>query len=97
MMFLWAWMANNVNQVGRQPAAPRLTDFPSPTCPTLYSFASVHTLCPRWAQSNYILWLKYGFGREAEFKYLLVRKQRTGFVVERKHTTTSCRSASTLN
>lgn len=44
MMFLWAWMANNVNQ------------------------------------SNYILWLKYGFGREAEFKFLLLTLLCTTFV-----------------
>eukprot|EP00730_Choanoeca_flexa_P001289 TRINITY_DN10569_c0_g1_i2.p1 TRINITY_DN10569_c0_g1~~TRINITY_DN10569_c0_g1_i2.p1 ORF type:complete len:561 (+),score=129.85 TRINITY_DN10569_c0_g1_i2:83-1765(+) len=36
LMFLWAWMANNVNQ------------------------------------ANFILWLKYGFDREAEFQYFLI-------------------------
>lgn len=53
--------------------------FPFAVMPGLRLFASTHTLCPRRTQSNYILWLKYGFGREAEFKYLLVRqKRRTG-------------------
>jgi len=41
MVFLWAWMANQI------------------------------------VQSNFILWIKYGFGREDQFLYLMVGVVRT--------------------